>query len=288
MHFSAFPMTDISIIIVTHNHAPFIVRCLESIQRDSIASAEILVIDNRSDDDSAAIAHRFADVRVEVNVTRRGFASNCNRGMSLAKGRTFVLLNPDTEMHSGSLATLGQFLDAHPDAGLCGPRLVYSDGTPQPSARRFPTWRSVLARRSPARGLLRDSAANRRHLMLDERLDGPTPVDWLLGACLAVTRSTVEKVGPMDEGFPLYVEDIDWARRMHAAGRVNYYIPAATIIHHHQAASDRRLVGRESALHIRSMIRYFRKYHLRRVPLLGITRSEYPSWTGSSPGPKST
>jgi N-acetylglucosaminyl-diphospho-decaprenol L-rhamnosyltransferase len=106
----------------------------------------------------------------------------------------------------------------------------------------------------------------------------PQPVDWLLGACMFIRREVLETVGPLDEGYFLYVEDIDWAHRMHTAGWQVYYVPTAQIIHHHIAVSDKKLWSRYMWLHLKSMVRYTRKYLLPPLPGLSIRTESYPVW----------
>lgn len=261
---SALPL---SVITVTHNHAAFIGRCLSALVPEvAQIGGEVILVDNRSADDSAAIARQFPTVRVVVNPERRGFAANNNYGMAIAQGRYLLLLNPDTEVQPGALATLLTFMEQQPQVGLCGAQLLFPDGTVQPSPRRFPTLGSVIARRTPLRRFLRDSRFNRQHLMLDVSHTEAFPVDWLLGACMCIRREVLETAGPLDEGFFLYVEDIDWARRIHAADWQVYYVPAAKIIHHHLAVSDKQLLSWHMWLHLKSMVRYARRYLL--PPLL--------------------
>jgi N-acetylglucosaminyl-diphospho-decaprenol L-rhamnosyltransferase len=85
-----------------------------------------------------------------------------------------------------------------------------------------------------------------------------------------IRREVLETVGPLDEGYFLYVEDIDWAKRMHNANWQVYYVPTARIIHHHIAVSDKKLISRYMWLHLQSMVRYTRKYILPSVPGLSI------------------
>ncbi|WP_013325277.1 glycosyltransferase family 2 protein [Gloeothece verrucosa] len=272
-------MLPISVITVTHNHAPYIARCLDALLPEvKQVGGEIILIDNRSDDESYQIASAYPDVQLYLNPERRGFAANNNFGMAVAKGRYLLLLNPDTEILPGSLNTLIQFMDENPNVGLSGAQLLFPDGSIQPSPRRFPTWGSVLARRSPLRIFLRNSGFNRRHLMLDIDHSQPFPVDWLLGACLLIRQEVLETVGPLDEGFFLYVEDIDWARRIHQQGWKVYYIPTAQIIHHHLAVSDKHFFSYRMWLHFQSMIRYTRKYLVPKLPLLSIRGNQTKIW----------
>lgn len=269
----------VSVIVVTHNHAAPLGDCLASVVRAATElPTELIVVDNRSDDASARLAAACPGVRLHVNTARRGYAANNNVGMALARGRYLLVLNPDTIVQPGALPALVAFMDAHPRVGLCGPLLTYPDGRPQPSARRFPTPAVALARRSPWRRFLRDTRANRRHLMLDDDLGAPRAVDWLLGACLMLRRETVEAIGPFDEGYRLYVEDIDFGRRLQRAGWGVSLVPAACVVHVHQGASDKRLLSRAAWWHLCSMLRYARKFMLPRVPGLSIRGERLTCW----------
>lgn len=269
----------LSVITVTHNHEDYLNRCLNSLVFEvNNLSSEILVIDNQSDDDCAVIARRYPHVSLHINQERRGFSANSNYGMALAQGRYLLLLNPDTEVLPGALQTLITFMDEHPKVGMCGAQLLFPDGKIQPSPRRFPTLRSVIARRTPLRRLLQNSRFNQHHLMVDIDHSKIQPVDWLLGACLLVRREALEAVGPLDEGFFLYVEDIDWARRMQAAGWQVWYVPTAKIVHHHLAISDKHFWSRYTWFHTQSMIRYMRKYLIPPIPWFSIKDNQSDIW----------
>jgi N-acetylglucosaminyl-diphospho-decaprenol L-rhamnosyltransferase len=227
---------------------------------------------------AVAIARQHPTVQLHVNTTRQGFSANNNYGMALAKGRYLLLLNPDTEVQPGALEILIQFMDAHPQVGMCAAQLLFPDGTIQHSPRRFPSIGSVLARRTPLRFFLRQSQLNQHHLMQDLNHSKIQSVDWLLGACMFIRREVLETVGPLDEGYFLYVEDIDWARRMHNADWKIYYVPTAQIIHHHIAVSDKKLLSWYMWTHIQSMIRYARKFILPPIPFFSIRTTRHNVW----------
>lgn len=269
----------ISVITVTHNHGAYIGRCLAAVVPEvQRLGGEMILIDNRSDDNSAEIGRQFPFVRLVVNSVRRGFSANNNYGMALAQGRYLLLLNPDTEVQPGALDELIRFMDTHPQVGMCAAQLLFPNGEVQPSPRRFPTLGSFLARRTPLRVFLKNSALNRRHLMLDVSHTEAFPVDWLLGACMFIRREVLETVGPLDEGFFLYVEDIDWAKRMHLAGWEVYYVPRAKILHNHLAVSDKKLLSYYSWLHTKSMVRYVRKHLIPTIPGLKIRGIRTDVW----------
>ena len=265
----------LSLIIVTNNHQQYIDQSIAShVPEDTKDGGEVILIDNLSDDDSVTIASKYPSVNVLVNTSRRGFSANNNDGMSRAKGQYILLLNPDTEVRPGALRELISFMDTHLDVGMCGAQLLFPDGTIQPSPRRFPTFGSFIARRSPVRKFLQSSTLNERHLMAGADHSKVLSVDWLLGACMFIRREVLETVGPLDEGFYLYVEDIDWAKRIHQANWKICYIPQAKIIHHHLAISDKRLISSYTWLHLKSMVRYACKHML--PSFLGIKIKERP------------
>lgn len=278
------PTKPLSVIVVTHNHAAYLARCLDSLIPPVAAlGGEVIVVDNCSDDDSAAIAGQYREIRLCINQHRRGFAANSNYGMAQAAGRYLLLLNPDTEVLPGALENLIGFMDNHPRVGLCGAQLLFPDGQIQPSPRRFPTLGSFIARRTPLRMFMQNSRFNQQHLLLNLDHSQPQAVDWLLGACLFVRRQALEEVGPLDEGYFLYVEDIDWAKRMHQAGWQVYYVPSAQIIHHHLAVSDKKFFSQRTWIHTLSMLRYTRKFLLPPIPWLSIRENKKAVWSASKP-----
>ncbi|MFM7581463.1 MAG: glycosyltransferase, partial [Caldilinea sp.] len=162
---------DLSIVIVSWNVWPLLQRCLASIERCSVATTptlrvlpqgwhlEVIVVDNASADGTPAqLAAHFPWVQVLAQRQNIGFTGGNNRGFAASKGRFLYFLNPDTELVDGttagaSLATLIARLEADPTLGVVGPQLRYSDGSPQPSARRFPRpltgfWESTWLGRS--------------------------------------------------------------------------------------------------------------------------------------------
>jgi hypothetical protein len=272
-------MLPLSVIIVTHNHEQYIETCLASLLIEvKQVNGEIIVIDNLSDDSSARIVSRYPQVKLVVNKNRQGFSTNNNHGMALAKGRYLLLLNPDTEIVNGALKTLINFMEENPKVGLSGAQLLFPDGSIQPSSRRFPSLASTLIRRTPLRNIFLNSSINKHHLMLDIDLNQKQAVDWLLGACLCIRREVLDTVGPLDEGFYLYVEDIDWARRIQSQGWQVYYVPEAKIIHHHLARSDKSFFSWYTWIHFWSMVRYSRKYLLPTIPGLKRPETKVEAW----------
>lgn len=256
---------DVSIIVVSHEHASYLPVCLRAIPAAASGlSCEVIVVDNHSSDGSAAVAREvYPDATVISNDRRRGFSANCNTGIAQSTGRSVLLLNPDTEASPGSITTLARHLDEHPNVGVCRPQLRFPDGSVQPSCRRFPTLGSGIARRTPLRRALHQSSLNARHLMHDVDHNETRDVDWMLGACLMARREAIDDVGNLDEGFYLYVEDIDWCLRMHQRGWRVVYVPQACVTHHHLAVTDHRWLTWRTAVHARGMLRFLVKHGVR-------------------------
>jgi N-acetylglucosaminyl-diphospho-decaprenol L-rhamnosyltransferase len=127
-------------------------------------------------------------------------------------------------------------MDDHPQVGLCGPQLRFPDNSVQLSCRAFPTWRSVLVRRTPLRVFLRNPAFNRQHLLADLDHSLIQEVDWLLGAALMIRHQMP------DERYFLYVEDIDYCLRAHVGGWRVFDMPEAVIIHHHYSCERQEIL----------------------------------------------
>lgn len=225
---------EISVLIVTFNCREAVLRALGSVRRFPPSVAfELLLIDNASSDGTvAAVRDRFPDVRLVELGANLGYGSAINLLTERATGRYLVFLNPDTVLVEGSLDKLYEFAEAHDRLGVLSPRLVYADGSPQPSARRFPSparlWFEVL----------------RLHLLLPParraRLLGGTyfaqdvtqEVDWTSGACHFISRATWEAVGPLTEETFCGFDDLEYCMRTRAAGLVNWFYAGTEITHH--------------------------------------------------------
>jgi GT2 family glycosyltransferase len=186
-----------------------------------------------------------------------GYAANLNLGLARTHADAVLAVNPDAVPEPGAVGTLRAFMEARPRCGVAGPQMVYPDGRPQPSRRRFPTVTGTLVRRTPLRRVLRQ----RRHYHLDEPApDGPVECDWMLGGFLLLRRAMLDELDGFDEGFRLYGEDIDLQYRAMRAGWERWYVPAAVVRHEHQAVTDRRLLTRRTLWHWAGIARFVRKH----------------------------
>ena len=214
-------------------------------------------MDNASTDGSApAIERTFTQVHVIRNDRNVGFSSANNQAMRIAKGEYFLLLNSDAYLRPGAIEKLLEFLQAHREAGVVGPRLLNADGSLQPSCHRFP---------SPGRAWienLRLSALLPNHPALEDYRrwdhDRERLVDFVSGACMLVRRATYEQVGGFDEMFFMYAEETDWQRRMCSKGWLTGFTPLAEATHLGGASGGATGIRRRV---FESLDRYQYKHH---------------------------
>jgi GT2 family glycosyltransferase len=191
------------------------------------------------------------------NAVPLGFGANVNNGVALTSAELVVSANPDAVPESDAVAVLLRFMEAHPRCGIAGPRMVFPDGSWQPSRRRFPTVTGTVVRRTPLRRLV----GQRRHLHLDEEPPTrPVQADWMLGGFLMLRRSMLAELGGFDEGFRLYGEDIDLAYRAMQAEWERWYVPEAVVRHEHKAETDKRWLTRRTLWHWAGIARFVRKH----------------------------
>jgi hypothetical protein len=250
--------------IVTCNHRTFLAQCLDSIQGSSkFNSLKVVLVDNCSSDGSAEfVRDHYPWVKVIAQTRNSSFAANNNLAYASFPSEYFLMLNPDTVLETNAVDTLVKFMEEHRHCGVCGPKLVFPDGSLQYSCRRFPTLWSTFLRRTPFRMLLPRELRGVKHLMTSVSHDSEMAVDWMLGACLLVRRQAIVGTALLDEAFPLYCEEIDLCFRLKKGGWRTYYVPRAKVVHHHLAKSDSKLFCRESLLHAVSMMHFMNKHYL--------------------------
>lgn len=216
------------------------------------------MVDNGSDDGSPAmVREQFPQAVLIANATNRGFAAAVNQALARAVGQTLLLLNSDAHVQSGAVDRLAQFLRAHPRVGICGGRLRDGRGRVQLSFGTFPNlWHEAI--RKCFWNPLAQSPWGAR--CLEWRYRRPTRVDWVLGACLMIRRETAEQIGPLDEGFFFYFEEVDWCLRARRAGWDIQMVPDAEVIHlgGQSVARDPQRLAIE---YRKSQRRFYQKHH---------------------------
>ncbi len=252
---------DLHCIIVNWNTRDDLGRCLDALRRQDGLALGVTVVDNASRDGSAAFVHRRHRWVDLLPLGRNlGFAAANNLALNRGSARYRLLLNPDCLVHAGALAALVAYADAHPDAGLLGPRLLNGDGSLQASCRSFPTVGALFFRNTVLDRWFPRNRWTRAYLMAEWCHDRPREVDWLSGACVMARDETIRDIGGLDERFFMYCEDLDWCRRAHRSGWRVVYLPTAVATHLVGRSSDHRPAAMVREHHV-SMMRYVLKHH---------------------------
>jgi hypothetical protein len=257
-----------SVITVNFNAVGHLVACVRSVLA-SAAGVELLVVDNGSTDGSVEALRAVAgdDPRVQIleNGANLGFAKANNRALAEARGEWLLLLNPDCAIDSDTIDRMRAAMEAHPRAGMAGCLILNPDGTEQAGCRReTPTPGKAFVRAFGLTRLARriglGSEVARDFVRTGDPLpDGPVEVDAISGAFMFVRRSALDVVGPLDEGYFLHCEDLDWCERFRRAGYSVLFVPDVKVVHDKGTSSRGRPVRVLWHMH-RGMIRYYRKF----------------------------
>lgn len=246
----------LSIIIVNWNTRQHLLECLESIfANPTAAEMEVVVVDNASTDGSAeAVSSTYPSVKLIRSSENLGFAKANNHAAALSTSQYWLLLNPDTLVHSGAIDRLLQYIGEHVNVAAVGPRLIHPDGSGQLSIWRRPTllrewWRLFhLDRLYPLSeyppSTLTSQQARR--------------VDILHGACLLLRRDVVQSMGLFDEDYFVFSEEIDLCDRLGRAGWELHWVPEAVVTH--KGSQSTRQVADAMFIELyRNKTKFFRK-----------------------------
>ena len=252
---------DISVIIVSWNVKTYLYDCLSSVYKNTGAAFEVLVADNGSSDGSVdMVREKFPATRLIANGENLGFAKANNIAIKQSSGRYILFLNPDTLIAPGTLRKMRDFMDLHEDAGGLGCKLLYPDGTLQMSCRHFPSAFTDLMENLYLDWLYPKSRFFNYYRMGSWAHDKAEEVDVVYGACLIVRRKVVNIVGPFDERFFMYYDEVDLCYRIKKAGFRIYFDPSIQITHHCNKSSDQALSA-VSRWKCRSKYLFFRKHY---------------------------
>ena len=225
------------VVIINYKTPGLVADCLETLEPEIDPARDVvIVVDNKSPDGSADdIAHTISErgwggwvhlVRAPVN---GGFSYGNNTGMNAADADRYLLLNSDTLVRPGALRSMLETLDADDQLGAVGPRLEWPDERPQHSAFRFKTPFTELID-AAATGPI-DRVLRRHVTAIPLDRVGENAPDWVSFACIMITREAIHRAGLMDEGYFMYVEDIDTCRSIRAAGLTIAHNPDARVVH---------------------------------------------------------
>lgn len=253
---------NLSVCIVTYQACELLIECLHSLAQNTRLDYEVIVVDNGSTDGVEQILlEQFPQVRFIRNEQNLGYTRPMNQALEQAKGQFLLQLNPDTLVLPNALDILVNFMLEHPQAGICGPKVMNPDHSLQKPCRRGePTPLAVF---SYFTGLYKRFPRSQRlggYLLnyLDE--DQIAAVAGVAGSCMLIRRAVVDQIGYLDERFFAYQEDTDYCRRARQAGWLVYYVPQAHIIHYGSLGGSRVQPFRSIYEWHRSYYLYYRKH----------------------------
>jgi len=227
---------EITVSIINFRTADLTLQCVRSVLDDMDGiDGHIVVVDNLSGDGSAEqiadwIAAQPAGLPVSLILsdTNSGFSGGHNQGIAAAAAEFYLVLNSDAVLRRGFLHAILNAARAHPRSGLFAPRIAYEDGGVQDSCFRFPGPASELIR--SARTGVVTKLFKRHEVSLGPDPD-PDQIEWASFACILLRGDMVTALGPMDEGYFLYYEDVEYCLRAHRAGWQITYVPQAVAVH---------------------------------------------------------
>ncbi len=231
-------MKRLAVIILNYRRAALTIDCLRSLEGEIAPQPDerhVVLIEQNSDDGSGDEIQRAIDsngwgawvtfVRSPRNL---GFAGGNNLGMRTVEARNYLLFNSDARATPGCIKALLDALEAHPEVGAIGPRLQDPDGTPQISCFRY---------RSPLTEFLDAAGTGPLDRLFANRVipmgvfDEPMEPQWESFACIMLRREMIEQIGPMDDKYFMYFEDIDYSLKIRSAGWKILHWPAAKVVH---------------------------------------------------------
>lgn len=226
---------DVSVIIVSYNVKYFLFNCLHSVQKAmQQIQAEVWVIDNHSDDGSIEmVTQYFPFVNCIENKKNVGFSKANNQGIEKAKGKYVLLLNPDTIIEENTLKKCFDFMEAHPEAGGLGVKMIDGKGNFLPESKRgLPTPDVAFYKITGLSKLFPSSKKFNRYHLGNLNPNEIHEIEILSGAFMFLRMETLQKTGTLDEIFFMYGEDIDLSYRILKEGYKNFYFPLTSIIHY--------------------------------------------------------
>ena len=243
----------ISIVIVSYNVCQLLDECLQSVARALLGiDGEVYVVDNNSTDNTVeTLTPKHPGVHFISNTENVGFARANNQAIRLSESEYVLLLNPDTVVYEPTLRGCLDFMDAHPEAGGAGVRMLTREGTPAPESRRaVPT---------PWVSMLKMLGFTSRYYMSHLPWDQPCRIEVISGAFCLLRREALNQIGLLDEDFFMYGEDIDLSYRLLKGGWQNWYLPFDIV--HYKGESTQKTSFRYVHVFYQAMLIFFRKHY---------------------------
>lgn len=265
---------NLSIAINNYKNPDLLRLCMDSIKKNVRGiDFEIIVADGATEEETEMMMREdFPEVRFFPFKKNVGMQALLRKGLEESRGEYVLLLNGDIIVTEGSVEKILEYARQDGNIGMVGPKLLNFNDTLQYSCFRFYKLMTILYRRT----FLNQFGFARKHLdwfeMKDYDHKEPKEVDWLMGSALLVNKKAAEKVGPMDQRFFMYMEDVDWCRRFWENGFKIVYYPLSKMYHYHGKGSGKGgffysvFRNRLTWIHIASAIKYFWKYRGKETP----------------------
>ena len=239
-------MVKLSVVIVNYNVKHFIEQCLFSVLKAAQhVSCEVFVVDNNSVDGSVAlIKSKFPQITLIENKVNTGFSVANNQALRLAQGEYVLLLNPDTVVQEDTFLKTIAFMDAHPEAGGLGVKMLDGQGNFAPESKRgLPTPAVAFYKMFGFSKLFPRSRKFGVYHLTYLPENETNEIDVISGAFMLMRKRVLDQIGLLDETFFMYGEDIDLSYRITKAGYKNYYFPLTQIIHYKGESTKRSSIN---------------------------------------------
>lgn len=269
-------MLDLGIVIVSYNTRDLLRRCLQTVYASTGVTFQVVVVDNASKDGSAdMVRQEFPQAQVIASDKNGGYSYANNlglrwlgfseRGVTAEAPRYALLLNPDTEVATDSIAAITRYMDAHPQVGIAGPKLVMANGQMDKACRRtFPSPWVSFTHFSGLGKLFPNSPTFARYNLTFRSPDETYEVDSVVGAYMQLSKAAIAATGLLDETFFMYGEDIDWCYRVKKAGYRVIYHPESPVLHLKSVTG--KLSPKARFEFYRAMLIFYRKHYRASTP----------------------
>jgi len=222
---------------------------------------ELIIVDNNSKDGTREmIRSEFPNAKLILNSKNRGVAPARNQALPLANGRYILILDADMLLIENSFKKMIEFMDGTQDAGICGGKLIFPDGTVQHNARCYPSPLAFILRRLSFLRVVQKSEVLKKHEMTEWDRNDIRDVDYVIGACQMIRRDALNSVGLLDEKIFYGPEDVDFCIRMYRNDWKVYYYPYTSIIHYEQRITKKKYLSMLSLRHLCGIFYLFLKY----------------------------
>jgi len=257
---------DVTVVIVTFQSAEELPDCLASLRAATgDLTSEVVLVDNASGDRSPEIAREAGVTQVIANRENVGFARAVNQAIRVARGRSILLLNPDTVLAANAVSVLVRLLDDHPKAGAVAPRTRNECGQLVRSCRAFPSLTGLVAQVTGLAWRFPNHRVFGAETLTYWDYACERTVDYASGACLLLRKTALDEVGTFDEAYFMYVEEMDLSLRLWKAGWEVWFTPRAEVTHRggRSASKVKQAHGFEPLLleaYYSGQIRFWRRY----------------------------